>query len=52
MEVNEGNVCYTQPTQRELSQQLTVNTNSKEIRETHKEHMAMNYSLRKSSFTH
>jgi len=49
MEVNEGNICYAQPSQRELSQD-TINTNSKEIREILKEHMAMNYPLRKSSF--
>jgi len=42
---------YAQPIQRELSQQ-TINTNSKEIREILKEHMAINYPLRKSSFTH
>lgn len=30
MEVNEGNACYAQPNQHELSQQ-TINTNSKEI---------------------
>lgn len=49
MEVND--VCYTQPSQRELSQ-LTEDTNSKEIREILKEHMAINYPLIKSSFTH
>lgn len=51
MEVNEGSACYVQPSQRELSQQI-INTNSKEIREILKEHMALNYPLRKSLFSH
>jgi len=49
-EVNDQNILYEQPRQREIIQNLEITINAKIIRDALKEYMSENYCFRRSSF--